>query len=222
MSNEIAPTSEERRINLLSFIEAFRTNAVYSPHARIVAAGSLELGRELEISENQLPKLFLAALLHDLGKVGESGEICEKPRWLNQIEITEVSKHPEAGAELIKNAFDLPQYWYIFRCFFREVAEIVLHHHENWNGTGYPGKLAGEKISIESHIIKATDACNAMLNRDHRISNGKQECHKRTKPEAIAELEEKAGIEFDPKVVEALVRILKRQSPWFAKTSQNC
>ncbi|MGH3049714.1 MAG: HD-GYP domain-containing protein, partial [Gaiellaceae bacterium] len=126
---------------------------------------------------------------HDVGKIGLPDAILRAPRALTTDEYEVVKKHPEFGHSLLEGMGIEP------------VNEWVLHHHENYDGTGYPGGLAGEEIPFGARIIFVADAFEAMTaNRPYRSAQSREF--------ALAELRDKAGTQFDPLVVEALERHL--------------
>ena len=132
----------------------------------------------------------LAALLHDIGKIGVSDGILNKPGPLMPAERELVKSHVKIGYDLLRS---LPA--------LRSVSEVVLHHHEFYDGTGYPDKLVGDEIPIGSRIVAVVDAYCAMM--DHR--SYKTPC---TDAGARAELLRCAGTQFDPRVVEVVIAVL--------------
>ena len=149
------------------------------------------LGKDINLPESKLKKLRLLALLHDTGKIGTPDAILFKPDKLTPEEWEIMKKHAEEGYRIAKN---IPQ--------LVSTAEDILHHHERWNGRGYPDRLKGKKIPILSRIISIVDAYDAMLsNRPYRKSLSKEE--------AIEELKKNAGTQFDPELVEKFLKILK-------------
>jgi HD-GYP domain-containing protein (c-di-GMP phosphodiesterase class II) len=135
--------------------------------------------------------LRLAGLLHDLGKIGLPDAILKAPRRLTEEEYAVVKRHPEFGHSLLEGLGIEP------------VEEWVLHHHEHWDGSGYPHGLAGEEIPFGSRLILVADAYDAITTeRSYRAA---------TSPEqAIVELRCNAGSQFDPRVVTALEAHLER------------
>lgn len=147
-------------------------------------AGKLGLGRE------EMQAVCLAALLHDIGKIGVSDAILNKPGPLQPEEREILRSHVRIGADLMRGHPAL-----------RTVAELVLHHHEWFDGTGYPDGLAGDAIPIGSRIVAVVDSYCAMIDR----RSYKQPS---TDGEARAELRRCAGTQFDPRLVDIFVRAL--------------
>jgi HD-GYP domain-containing protein (c-di-GMP phosphodiesterase class II) len=147
--------------------------------------------------------VLVAALhLHDVGKIGIPDLILKKPAKLTEDEWKVMRQHPIKGAKILEPLTD-----------FKEVANIVLHHHEFYNGQGYPDGLKGDAIPIESRIIAVVDAFHAIIS--HRCySRG------RSVETALDELERHSGTQFDPKVVQAFTRAYHRISKG-QKTSWN-
>ncbi|MEO8661341.1 MAG: HD domain-containing phosphohydrolase [Bryobacteraceae bacterium] len=162
-------------------------------HSRRVSQLALLLGRACGITGEHLANLGRGALLHDLGKIGVSDAILRKMGPLTELEWAEMRLHPEIGARILSKVRHL-----------RPVATMVLHHHERFDGTGYPGRLASADIPLASRIFAVVDTIDAMLiDRPYRKA--------KTKQEAISELQRCAGRQFDPEVVEAFLGISEEE-----------
>ena len=160
-------------------------------HSRRVADYSIRIGEELGFSKKELEDLELAALLHDIGKIGVKGAILNKPTKLSAKEFEEVKKHPVLGEQLVSKVERL-----------RRVAKIIRHHHERYGGGGYPDGLKGEEIPLESRIIAITDAYDAMTSdRPYRKALSKEE--------ALRIIEENEDLQWDPNLVPIAIKILK-------------
>jgi len=170
---------------------ALEANDEYtSMHARWITDLALRVGDELELDKSGLKRLELGALLHDIGKIGIPSEILSKPGRLTADERALIETHPELGERIIAPIDRL-----------QEVRTIVRHCHERWDGAGYPDKIAGEEIPLESRIVFVCDAYHAMTtDRPYR----KRLSH----PEAVRRLREGAGSQFDARVVEVCVEVL--------------
>lgn len=150
-----------------------------------------ELG--LDLTGKKKDVLSAGLLLHDVGKIGIPDNILKKPASLNSEEWKIMRSHVEKGVKILEPLSD-----------FKEVAEIVLCHHEFYNGSGYPRGLKGEAIPIEARIVSVVDAFHAIVST---------RCYRDGSPIEVAlqELERCAGTQFDPKVVRAFLRAIKKQ-----------
>jgi diguanylate cyclase (GGDEF)-like protein len=175
---------------------ALEANDEYtSTHARWITDLSLRVGRELGLDEPALKRLELGALLHDIGKIGIPSDVLAKPGRLTAEERRVVQTHPELGERIIAPIDRL-----------EDVRPIVRHCHERWDGAGYPDRLAGESIPLESRIIFVCDAYHAMTtDRPYR----RRLSHR----EAVRRLAESAGSQFDPNVVAIALRVLEQSAP---------
>src|SRR5262249_36149185 len=153
-----------------------------SSHARWITDVSLLVGAELELEREEMKRLELGALFHDIGKIGIPSEILAKPGPLTEEERGIIETHPLLGEKILAPIEQLG-----------EVRQIVRACHERWDGTGYPDRLAGEQIPIESRIILACDAFHAMTtDRPYREALSVDEARRR--------LCDAAGSQFDPQV----------------------
>ena len=170
---------------------ALEANDEYtSSHARWITDLALRVGEELGLEGTSLKRLELGALFHDIGKIGIPETILEKPGPLTPEERQVVEMHPELGEKIIAPIDRL-----------EEVRPIVRHCHERYDGAGYPDRLSGEDIPIESRIILVCDAYHAMTtDRPYR--------KRLPAEEALRRLREAAGTQFDPSVVDVCARVL--------------
>lgn len=164
-------------------------------HSDEVAAYVLSLADHFELSSHRREALIFGSLLHDVGKIGISEGILLKPAALSDEERAIVELHPRIGYHLVRRVPAL-----------RATAPAILHHHERYDGKGYPSGLRGEEIPLESRIISVADSFSAMIT-DRPYSAG------RTTEDALQELLRCAGTQFDPEVVEAFVAAVRRQPP---------
>lgn len=162
-------------------------------HSMRVAFYALAVGKEMGLSAEELYKLELASLFHDVGKIGIPDSILLKPARLNEEEFQVMKTHPSKSAEILKGFKD-----------FDDVAQFALHHHERFDGRGYPDGLKGEDIPFFSRIILICDTYDAMTSTrpyrkglDHEI--------------AFEELEQFAGTQFDPYIVKAFVKSMRQE-----------
>src|SRR5690349_14683540 len=168
-------------------IEA-RARALASPdaHARHVAALAGEVAYRIGLRRSQVDVVVEGALLHDVGKTLVPRAILLKRRPLTRIEYATVKMHPDLGAQIVGN--DVP----------RGAADAIRHHHEWWDGSGYPSKLAADEIPLEARIVGIADAFAAMREkRPYRSA--------RSTETAVLELRRNAGTQFDPELVEPLI-----------------
>jgi HD-GYP domain-containing protein (c-di-GMP phosphodiesterase class II) len=155
-------------------------------HSESVAVLARRVGSRLGVRGMQLRALELAALLHDLGKLGVPDAILHKPGPLDEQEWKRMRGHSAIGAEMLAGVEGL-----------EPIAPLVRWHHERWDGLGYPDGLAGEDIPIECRVVCGCDAFHAMsAERPYRAALDVDA--------ALAELAAGAGAQFDPTVVEAL------------------
>jgi diguanylate cyclase (GGDEF)-like protein/putative nucleotidyltransferase with HDIG domain len=160
-------------------------------HCQTVSQLAATIAAELGFAGDRLARMRLAGLLHDVGKIGVPDAILNKPAGLTDDEYTVMKRHSLLGCDIVRAA-DMPL-----------EAKWVRHHHERFDGRGYPDGLAGADIPLESRIILVADAFEAMTSdRPYRKAPGEAV--------AVAELRKHAGTQFDPDVVAALCRVLDR------------
>ena len=162
-------------------------------HAYRVAEFAEELGRELGFNEKEIEELNIASLFHDIGKAAIDKRIFYKPSKLNEDEWDKVMKHPEIGFHILNSLSDFNSVAEI-----EKIAKYVLHHHERWDGQGYPAGLKGTEIPLQSRIICIADAFDAMTS-DRTYQRGK------SKEAAVDELRRNSGTQFDPELVEIFI-----------------
>lgn len=160
-------------------------------HSERVTHYSVAIAREMRLSERRVQAIEYAGFLHDMGKVGIHHDILTKPGTLTDAEWKIMREHPAIGARIVS---DLD--------FLKGAREVVLYHHERYDGQGYPEGLKGERIPLEARIAKVADAFDAMMsNRPYRPALGKER--------AVEELLNGKGTEFDPSVVDAFLKVLR-------------
>jgi HD-GYP domain-containing protein (c-di-GMP phosphodiesterase class II) len=175
-----------------AFIEVIETKDLYTRgHSERVSLGVGMLGRQLRLPEDRQQALEHAGLLHDVGKVGVPTSIIRKPGRLEDFEMDAIRLHPARGVELIGN---IP--------FLEEVKSAVLHHHEKYDGTGYPAGLSGENIPYFARIIGIVDAFDSLTStRSYRPA--------RSVDETLAILEQDRYSHFDPELVDEFVEVIR-------------
>jgi HD-GYP domain-containing protein (c-di-GMP phosphodiesterase class II) len=173
--------------NLVRFVDARDPST--ASHSQIVSSLAEAIGLEMGLDADAIERLRLAGLLHDLGKIGLPDAILHAPRALTAEEFAIVRRHPEFGHALLDGMGVEP------------VDEWVRHHHEHWDGSGYPVGLAGEEIPLGARIILVADAFEAITaDRPYRKAQSADA--------ALVELRRNAGTQFDPDVVAALAQVL--------------
>jgi HD-GYP domain-containing protein (c-di-GMP phosphodiesterase class II) len=156
-------------------------------HSTRLAEWGMRVGQELGLEEEELQNLEVAALLHDIGKVGVPDSILRKPGKLDPEEYALMKKHPEYGWAVLRMLPD-----------FERAALDILHHHESVDGRGYPAGLKGQEIPIVSRIVCVIDAFDAMVSsRPYRQGLPYEE--------AVRRLKEASGTQFDPLVVQCFL-----------------
>ena len=156
-------------------------------HSSQVSRICERIGVSMGLTQNELKNLVTSAALHDIGKISINLAVLDKNGPLDESEWQEVKRHPEAGCNILKSVE-----------VYAPLADIVLSHHERWDGSGYPNGLKGEDIPFQSRIIAVADAFDAMT---------KERPYKKimSKQEAIAELKNCAGTQFDPRIVHVFI-----------------
>jgi putative two-component system response regulator len=160
-------------------------------HCERLAALSVRIGELLELSDHELDELRLGATLHDVGKIGIPDSVLLKPGPLDPDERAIVETHPEIGDRLLA-PLDLLQ----------GARPVVRHHHERWDGAGYPDRLAGEQIPLAARIVSVVDSIEVMTSRQlYRAP--------RAPEEIVAELQRCAGFQWDPQIVEIALSLIE-------------
>ena len=184
----------EYRSTIKSLSELIEMKNPYTRvHSKQVAKYAVMIAKEMGFSERELEVIEQAALIHDIGKVGISDTILNKPAKLTEEEYEIIKQHPVLGVRALKH----------MRLLQTEVA-MIKHHHERWDGKGYPDGLKGEEIPLVARILGVADAFDAMTSdRAYRQAH--------TREYALNELKTGSGAQFDPKVVEAFVKVLEKE-----------
>lgn len=156
--------------------------------SRLVVA----LGHAMHLDEKQIESLKFASLLHDTGKADIPTEILTKTTRLTAREFRIIKRHPLKGAEILRHLQVL-----------RPVIPIIMHHHERYNGTGYPSRLKKDQIPQGARIMSVADAFEAMV-------YGRPYRERMDIESAVREIRKKSGTQFDPKVVEAFLKVIRK------------
>jgi putative nucleotidyltransferase with HDIG domain len=158
-------------------------------HAARVTELALQLAAALDVSAERVEAIKSGGPLHDIGKLELDRAILDKPGPLDPDELNEIRTHPELGARMLQGVESL-----------RPSLNCVLHHHERWDGDGYPYGLGGEAIPLEARILAVADAYDAMTSqRPYR--------EPRTRKQALAEVERCAGSQFDPQIARVFLTL---------------
>jgi HD-GYP domain-containing protein (c-di-GMP phosphodiesterase class II) len=160
-----------------------------SGHSTRVSQLSCTIAAAMQLDPNDVERIRIGALLHDIGKIGISDSVLQKPGRLTDEEFALVMEHPVIGRRILEGVQGFAPY----------LAAVELHH-ENWNGTGYPRRQSGEETPIEARIIHVSDAYDAMTT-DRSYRRGM------THERALEILVENAGIQFDPRIVDVFVSL---------------
>src|SRR5262245_56848911 len=160
-------------------------------HSERVVSYSLRLGREYGLNSDEMKSLEFGSLLHDIGKIGVPDSILRKPAKLTEEEWVRMREHPMHGQQILRGIE-----------FLQGAARVLAQHHEKWDGTGYPLGLRAEDIDICARIFAVADAFDAITS-DRVYRRGK------SYEAASQELDDWAGRQFDPKVVDAFHRVPK-------------
>ena len=164
-------------------------------HVRRTQLMGAELGKRIELTDIQQSNLSLLCLLHDIGKIGIPLEILNKPGNLSDEEWNILQTHTQKGYDIANSNHEL-----------QGIADEILHHHERWDGKGYPDGLSRESIPLLSRVIAVVDAYDAMTNtRSYRYAM--------SPARAMEELKRCAGTQFDPFIVSEFLRMLKETTP---------
>lgn len=160
-------------------------------HSERVSDVAVRLGTHIGLSTDDVRLLRISATLHDVGKIGIGEAILDKPGPLTALEYAQIKQHPTIGAAMLRDIRS-----------FERVVPAVLHHHERWDGNGYPDKLAAEEIPLAARIIAIADVWDAI--RDDRPYRAGFQL-----AEAEAFMLDQAGIMFDPALIESFLQFLK-------------
>jgi len=162
-------------------------------HSERVAETSVALAQELNLTDKDIENIEYTALLHDIGKIGITDNILGKNSSLTDKEFDKIKEHPVMGAKIVEPVD-----------FLKNSYEAIYHHHEKYNGAGYPDGLKEKDIPLLSRIIAVADAYDAMgSDRPYR--------KKLSKDKILKELKDQAGKQFDPEIVKVLISVLDRE-----------
>jgi len=189
-------TLEQMQAGLVETVEAIASTVEMrdpytAGHQRRVAELSVAIARKLGMEEEQIQGIFLAGIVHDLGKIGIPAEILSYPGRLSELQLLIVREHSQIGFDILK---DIRFPW--------PIAQMVLQHHERMDGSGYPQGLKGEEILREAQILSVADVVEAMAtHRPYRAGLGLDA--------ALAEINDKRGTLFEADVVDACTSLFR-------------
>jgi HD-GYP domain-containing protein (c-di-GMP phosphodiesterase class II) len=174
-----------------TLVEALEAKDPYiKEHLRAVSGLALRIGSEISLPGEQLEALASGALLHDVGKIGIPDRILQKSGRLTEDEYAEIKRHPVLGVSILTPAKE-----------FASALPVVKHHHERFDGKGYPDGLRGEDIPLIARIVSVADAFDSMI-RARPYGYGI------SRKAALREIEENSGTQFDPRIVRALLEVV--------------
>ena len=193
---EVARLTLERTANyeetIFTFVNMIEQRDTYTAgHTERVARYCQKIAKEMGVTEQETAKLYKAAILHDIGKIATPDSVLLKPGKLSGLDYDLIKLHASAGHEMLSNIE-----------MYKELAEIILHHHERYDGQGYPDGLHGNDIPSLASILTVADAFDAMTT--NRIYKPRKKIQ-----EALAELESLSGSQFHPEVVAGAIKALK-------------
>jgi diguanylate cyclase (GGDEF)-like protein/putative nucleotidyltransferase with HDIG domain len=188
-SNRITALNEEILLSLAKVIDM--RDAYTMGHSTAVSEYAVQIAAELDLNEGLVDLIRTGALLHDIGKIGIPDSILFKPGPLTEDEFEFIKQHPVRGAELVRTNNCL-----------RKMVPLIRHHHERFDGQGYPDGLQGREIPLEARILCVADSVQAMQSdRPYRKALSWHEI--------ISELKENAGSQFDPNIVKAYLKMIQ-------------
>ncbi len=168
-------------------------------HSERVGVNSSKIAREMGLPRAAIERIYIAGVLHDVGKLGISDAVIRKPDRLTPEEYEEIKKHPEIGARILEPV-----------SFLTDIVPCVRHHHEWYDGSerGYPDRMRGEEIPLPSRVILVADTVDAMTT-DRPYRKGMSLDH------VVAELQKYSGSQFDPVCADACLRLIEREGEEF-------
>jgi HD-GYP domain-containing protein (c-di-GMP phosphodiesterase class II) len=174
-----------------TLVEALEAKDPYiKEHLRAVSSLALRIGSEISLPEEQMEALISGAMLHDLGKIGIPDRILQKTGRLTEDEYAEIKRHPMLGVSILTPARELAS-----------ALPVIKHHHERFDGKGYPDGLRGEDIPLIARVVSVADAFDSMV-------RGRPYGYGISRKAALGEIEENSGTQFDPRIVRALLEVV--------------
>jgi len=185
---------------IMAFSDALEARDQYTAgHSRRVMEYSKSIGQRLKLDKQDIEDLKRSALLHDIGKIGIPDIVLKKKTKLTDEEYAIIKSHPETGAAILKNIKS-----------FKHLVPAVYHHHEQFDGEGYPDGVKGAAIPLHARIIAITDTFDAMTSsRSYRSALSFRK--------ALSELERCKGTQFDPDIADIFIDILQESPYYFSR-----
>lgn len=194
---QLQSSYEEVQSMLISILDG--RDAYTAGHSQRVADSAVAIARDLRLPSSEIENIRRAGLLHDIGKVNVPDEVLKKPEKLSEDETRLMNQHPVDGARFVERVSSL-----------RHLAPVIRHHHERYDGRGYPDGLSGEAIPLGARVLLVADAFDAMTtDRPYRVAL--------SKAEALGRIITNAGTQFDARVALAALRVLGKD---LAESSQ--
>ena len=199
LKEKIEKLTKRGKQNLIESITAFAKTIELrdhytGEHVEHTVRYSTEIAKSLNLPADEIDNIRQASVLHDLGKIGISDKILLKRSKLTKKEFEEIKKHPQIAADIIRPIQ-----------FMHDIIPLVLYHHERWDGKGYPAGLKGEEIPMGARIIAISDVYQALTsNRPYRKAYSKKE--------AMNIIRKGAGTQFDPRIVDTFLKIVKKEA----------
>ena len=198
LREKIEQLTRRGRQNLIESISAFAKTIELKDHytgrhVEDTVRYSTRIAEELDLTAEEIDNIRQASVLHDLGKVGISDKILHKKSKLTKKEFEHIKKHPQIAADIIRPIQ-----------FMHDIIPLILYHHERWDGKGYPSGLQAEEIPIGARIIAIADVYQALTSRRPYRKSYSKEC-------AIEMIRKNSGTQFDPRIVDVFLKILKKE-----------
>lgn len=208
INEKLSETNEKLEEAYMSTIQTLRYTVEAKDtytigHSDRVSKYSVLIGKYLNLSDSELHDLELGGLFHDIGKIGIPDAILRKEAHLTDDEYSEIKNHPTIGSHILSSA-----------TIFKNIIPMVKHHHEKYDGTGYPGKLKGEEIPYFARITTIADAFDAMTSKRSYRSSLSIDI-------VISEFEKGKGTQFDPKLTDVFLDILRNHYDEIEKIRDN-
>ncbi|MCK9571671.1 MAG: PAS domain S-box protein [Candidatus Omnitrophica bacterium] len=187
-------TNQDSMESIFAFAKALELKDHYTgEHVEKTVHFASEIAKGLGLPKDELEAIQQAAMLHDLGKIGVSENILLKKGKLNKLEFEEIRKHPQIGADIIRPIR-----------FLHGIIPFIFYHHERWDGKGYPAGIKGDDIPMGARVIAIADVYQA-------LSSDRPYHRAFSKKEAMAIIKNGAGTQFDPRIVNVFIKVMKKE-----------